>query len=506
MRQRNVVLTLLVGLGVWLAVVLLAVAANLIYTKLTAAQQVSTESMLSAPAVAGEDAVELSWVAATGPKRYELLAWTSVDALEQQDVDPVYITTLAPPQDGSQQEIVMPASVTVSEDDPWFGPFYALNDPDRSVSVDLIHEYGIATAIRPREGLCSLPHYIDSSFAAGYQTVAREGFYVRRCPGFEHLTSISLTVTTYPDNRAYTVHHIRVYSDGDPAPTTSAPRATTAATPTATPSAITLSAPQLTAIAGDDSVELSWDSVTGALRYELWVWTSAGGWKQIGGENLTGTTYRHTELAAGTTNHYAARAVFPEDVTGPWSEHASASDAAPQPSSAAPALAAAASEGAIVLNWTSLTGALRYELFAWTHPGGWQQIGGDNLTGTTYTHTGLAAGTPYFYAVRAVHAGGVAGPLSQSSLAAPALTAVDGEGGAVELNWTPVTAALRYELWIRTNASSWQQIGGDNLTGTTYTHTQLAAGTTYYYAVRAVHAGGVTSPWSENASATVAAP
>ena len=289
-----------------------------------------------------------------------------------------------------------------------------------------------------------------------------------------------------------------MYSDGDPAPTTSAPRAT--------PSAITLSAPQLTAIAGDDSVELSWDSVTGALRYELWVWTSAGGWKQIGGENLTGTTYRHTELAADTTNHYAARAVFPEDLTGPWSEHASASDAAPQPSSAAPALAAAASEGEIVLNWTSLTGALRYELFAWTHPGGWQQIGGDNLTGTTYTHTGLTAGTTYFYAVRAVHAGGVAGPLSQSSLTAPALTAVDGKGGAFELNWTPVTAALRYELWFRTNASGWQQLGGDNLTGTTYTHTQLAAGTTYYYAVRAVHAGGVTSPWSENASATVAAP
>ena len=222
--------------------------------------------MLSAPAVAGEDAVELSWVAATGPKRYELLAWTSVDALEQQNRDPVYITTLAPPQDGSQQEIVMPASVTVSEDDPWFGPFYALNDPDRLSPLTLSTNTVLPPQSGRREGLCSLPHYIDSSFAAGYQTVAREGFYVRRCPGFEHLTSISLTVTTYPDNRAYTVHHIRVYSDGDPAPTTSAPRATTAATPTA----ITLSAPQLTAIAGDDSVELSWDSVTGALRYELW--------------------------------------------------------------------------------------------------------------------------------------------------------------------------------------------------------------------------------------------
>ena len=237
MLRRRKSLPFLDGLGAWLAVALLAIAAILLYTNLASAHESSTERTLSAPDLTGEDVVELSRDAVTGAVRYELSARTSVDAQQQQDLDPVYITTLGPPADGGQQAIVMPASVTVSDDDPWFGPFYTLNDPDRSVSIDILNDYGFAIAIRPSSGLCSLPRYIDSSFAIGYQTVATKGFYVRRCPGFEHLTSIRLSVTTYPDNAGYTVHYIRVISDSDPTPTRSARTATRTrtSTPTQTP-------------------------------------------------------------------------------------------------------------------------------------------------------------------------------------------------------------------------------------------------------------------------------
>ena len=180
----------------------------------------------------------------------------------------------------------------------------------------------------------------------------------------------------------------------------------------------------------------------------------------------------------------------------------------------APALTAEAGEGegAVELRWEAVTGAARYELLVWTSADGFQDIGGDNLTGTTYSHTGLAAGTTYYYTVRAVDAGGVTDPWSEyasatvaAALSKPVLTAEGGEG-AVELRWEAVTGAVRYELVAWTSgAADWQEIGGDNLTGTTYSHTGLAAGTTYYYMVRAVDAGGVTGPWSEYVSATVAA-
>ena len=163
----------------------------------------------------------------------------------------------------------------------------------------------------------------------------------------------------------------------------------------------TLSAPALTAEAGESAVGLSWGAVQGAERYEPWVWTSADGWQQIGEDDLTGTTYSHVGLTAGTTYYYTVRAVNAAGETGPWSEYASVTF---EPSLAAPTLTAQSGEGAVELSWGTVQGAERYELWAWTSADGWQQIGGDNLTGTTYSHVGLTAGTTYYYTVRAVNA------------------------------------------------------------------------------------------------------
>ena len=437
MLRRRKSLPFLDGLGAWLAVALLAIAAILLYTNLASAHESSTERTLSAPDLTGEDVVELSRDAVTGAVRYELSARTSVDAQQQQDLDPVYITTLGPPADGGQQAIVMPRSVTVSDDDPWFGPFYTLNDPDRSVSIDILNDYGFAIAIRPSSGLCSLPRYITSSFAIGYQTVATKGFYVRRCPGFEHLTSIRLSVTTYPDNAGYTVHYIRVISDSDPTPTRSAPRATrtrtstptqtpgltpsptatptatleadaaATATPTATATAMTLSVPALTAEAAESAVELSWTAVAGAARYELWVWDRVNDWRRIGGDNLSGTAYKYTGVTAGTNYYYTIRAVNAGGQTSDWAPYPTAGvPPASESALSAPLLVATAAQSRVVLSWTAVAGAVRYELWVWDSVNEFQKLGGDNLSGTMYTHTGVTAGRNYYYTIRAVNAGG----------------------------------------------------------------------------------------------------
>ena len=81
---------------------------------------------------------------------------------------------------------------------------------------------------------------------------------------------------------------------------------------------------------------------------------------------------------------------------------------------------------------------------------------------------------------------------------APTLTATP-SADAVELNWTEVSGAVRYDLWTWWDAAiGWQQIGGDSLTGTNYTHTEVTAGVTYYYAVRGMDAAGeAVSAWSD---------
>ena len=188
---------------------------------------------------------------------------------------------------------------------------------------------------------------------------------------------------------------------------------------------------------------------------------------------------------------------------------ASAQQDATESTLSTPTLTAQTGENGVELRWTTITGATRYDLYAWTSADGWQRLGGDNLTGASYTHTGVTDGTTYFYAVRAVNAedetsawsGYVSATPGSSALSTPTLTAQATANG-IELSWKAVTNATRYELWAWTNADGWQQIGGDNLTGTTFTHNDVTDGTTYYYAVRAVNANGDVSAWSPNTPAT----
>ena len=318
-------------------------------------------------------------------------------------------------------------------------------------------------------------------------------------------------------------------------------------------------APGLTAQAvGADSVELSWTAVEGASGYELWRWHAGDEWTQVG-DAPAGTSYTDTGLAAGQTYHYAVAAVNAGG-RGPWSEyaHVKLSGAAATPTQtptpagtpvAAPVLTALQTEGAVELRWTTVPGAARYELWGWwEEETGWQRIS-DSLTGTSYTHTEVVAGRTYFYAVRALDAASEpvspysdyasATPLPETQATAtatptpsataptptatltptltltptpsaatpapatvPILTALAAEG-AVELSWTAVEGAARYDLWTWwDNEIGWQSIS-DNLTGTTYTHTEVTAGTTYYYAIRVLDAASeAVSAYSDYASAT----
>ena len=161
----------------------------------------------------------------------------------------------------------------------------------------------------------------------------------------------------------------------------------------------------------------------------------------------------------------------------------------------APKLTASAKEGNVIeLRWEAAGGDLRYEFASWWDAGnGWRSIGGDNLGGTTYTHADVAAGTPYWYSIHAVYeaeeksgwllAYPSATPLAASAPPVPELTARATVQG-VELSWEAVAGAVRYELSTWWDGEiGWKYVSGDDLTGTTYTHTDVAAGTTYWYSI-----------------------
>ena len=74
------------------------------------------------------------------------------------------------------------------------------------------------------------------------------------------------------------------------------------------------------------------------------------------------------------------------------------------------------------------------------------------------------------------------------------------------MRWDKVDRAKYYDLRSYTVARGWQRLGGENLTGTTFSHTGLTAGTTYYYWVRGIRGPGNVSPWSTRMHATVPLP
>jgi len=60
--------------------------------------------------------------------------------------------------------------------------------------------------------------------------------------------------------------------------------------------------------------------------------------------------------------------------------------------------------GTMTLSWDAVLDAQRYEVLVWwAIDPGWQLLG-DGITGTSIVHSGLTAGTTYYYSIRAIGA------------------------------------------------------------------------------------------------------
>ncbi len=340
------------------------------------------------------------------------------------------------------------------------------------------------------------------------------------------------------------------------------------------PSSEVTDAPELSVdSASSTSVELSWNAVSGAVSYDLrtW-WAGADDWQRINDGSPTDSSYSHLELTAGSKYYYIVAGVDRDGRRGPWSAQVEVAVPGSEASTltptltptlspaytqtptptvlvtatptvaartlSAPTLQAEAGAGQITLSWGAVSNADRYQLIVWDWAiDDWRYIGGA-FTGLSYIHGGLAAGTTYYFHVRALATGGAESPWSAqvsattlasaaptptvtqrplvttttptptptaATLSAPTLMARAG-AGEITLTWNVVARADSYELivWNRSLAK-WQSIGGV-LTGTNYVHIGLSAGRTYSYHIRSLGVGGAGSAWSAVVSAAVYAP
>ncbi len=184
----------------------------------------------------------------------------------------------------------------------------------------------------------------------------------------------------------------------------------------------------LSAVAGNAQVGLSWDSVSGATSYNVERSTTSG--QEVTITNVSETSYVDTGVTNGTTYYYEVAAVNAGGESGNSSE-VSVTPSATAPPLAPTGLSAVAGNAAVALSWNSSTGATSYNVERSTTSG--QEVTIANVSGTTYTNTGLTDGTTYYYEVSAVNANGPGGNSSEVSATPVGILVVnfDVAGGVV---------------------------------------------------------------------------
>jgi len=280
------------------------------------------------------------------------------------------------------------------------------------------------------------------------------------------------------------------------------------------------------ASAGNAQVIVSWpvqtsDGGSPITGYNVYRATTSGGESAPPiGPNVSGTSFTDTGLTNGTTYYYTVTAV---NAVGESPQSAEAS-ATPQTVPSAPTgLVASAGNQQVALTWVAPTSdggspITGYNVYRGTSVGGESATPiGTNVSGTSFTDTGLTNGTTYYYTVKAVNSVGSSPSATEASAtpvtvpsAPQALTATSGNGTAT-LSWSPPAsnggaAVTGYDVYRGTTSSGEATTPiATNVSGTSFTDTGLSNGTKYYYTVAAINSVG-TSQQSAEASATPSPP
>ncbi|MBI4566775.1 MAG: hypothetical protein HY719_00095 [Planctomycetes bacterium] len=279
----------------------------------------------------------------------------------------------------------------------------------------------------------------------------------------------------------------------------------------------------LTATAGNAKVDLSWTAVSGATAYKVYRSNAPApvtSGALLATVNAPTVTYSDATAVNGTLYYYVVTTVGGPSDSGPSNEVSATPAAGGAPPTAPTALTATPGNGRVDLSWTASAGATTYNVYRATAasvPITGTPLGVVSAPVTTYADTTVTNGTTYFYVVTAVNASGQSAASNEVSAAPtpgtgapPAPTGLVATGGnaQVSLSWTAAGGATSYRVYRATAPgvpATGTPLATVNAPTVTYTDATATNGTTYYYVVTAVNAGGASAA-SNEANATPTAP
>ena len=239
---------------------------------------------------------------------------------------------------------------------------------------------------------------------------------------------------------------------------------------------------------------LTWNAVSGATSYKVYRATSQNGTYSLLG-SVTATSYTNTGAKAGTTYYYKVKAV------NSAGESAYSNIVSGRATVTTLTMGHSASSGKPQLTWKAVSGAASYKVYRATAKNGAYSV--INITkALTYTNTGAALGTTYYYKVEALNAAGKSMGFSaivEGKVAPVLAVGYSSVSGKPQLTWKAVPGATEYQVYRSTQQNSgYSKI--NTTTATSYVNTGAKANTTYYYRIVAVK-GTAVSDFSNIVSA-----
>ncbi len=245
-------------------------------------------------------------------------------------------------------------------------------------------------------------------------------------------------------------------------------------------------------VVGDNQVNLSWNTVSGALYYTIYRATSAeGSYTSIA--IVSTPHYQDNELNLGATHYYKIQASN-NTYSSPHSSVVQAQALVESSSLAAPSNVKASSFGAgqIYLNWDSVDKATFYNVYRATAGFGNYDLIASMIT-PFHIDNSVTSGTTYYYKVQAGNGSGVgsfsnavnANSIITNDLGVPPnIKAVAISSTEISLTWEKVQHATYYTIYRATAGTGDYDVVG-TVSTSYFTDSKCVPQTTYDYKIQA---------------------
>lgn len=247
-----------------------------------------------------------------------------------------------------------------------------------------------------------------------------------------------------------------------------------------------------------NSIKLTWSKVPGATGYVIERSENGSTYKSLKTIG-SGSTVSYTDANKISFNkkyYYRIRAYYKRsDGKNTYGSYSSAVSGVSKLAATKITSTSSVNYNTVKITWAKVAGASGYKVYRATSANGSYSTVATIKSGSTvsWQNSGLTMDKTYYYKVRPYRVASgkeVYGSYSSAVKAIPKLgkvtkeKAVSASYNSIKVSWTKTAGASGYVVYYSTSKNSGYKTL-KTVTGTSYTHTGLTAGKTYYYKIRA---------------------